>query len=240
MKLIKQILTALAALTLIVASIGMASSSAQAASPFTCGQTSLDLDASLPGTVSCEAGEDYIRWTFSGLAPRSVSFGYDYIAAQAGWAEMQVNVEYTKKMWDADVGANKGWSHNYIWYQYGDVVSGGNYDHMTNVQIIGPGDGAGVDNDAPYAVGWRQTYTAADNTTRLLENFKPGSGKSFVIYRHDQSVGAPPEDQMSGSAEIRLVEQGQSSLVSTSPFYCGGLWGGGGYRSDDPSSEVSF
>jgi len=236
MKIVKQILVALSALTLIVASIGMASSTVRAASPFTCGQTSRDTNPSLPGTVQCEAGEDYIRWTFSGLQSTTFNFGYGYTASQAGWAELRTNIQYTKKMW----GSDKAKGHNYVWVAYGDIVTTApNYDFVTRVLPFGPGNGAGVDETAPYAVDWGATYSVEDNTTRLMENFQPGSGKTFSIIRHEQLAGTPPEDQMGGSVEIRLVGQGQSSLASTSPFYCSAQWPGGGYRSNN-SHEVSF
>ena len=214
MKLIKQFLTVLIVGVLIVAGVGMVNTStARATSPFTCGQTSLDLDTSLPGTISCETGEDYIRWTFSGLSARTHDFTYDYIASQAGWAELRTNVEFSKTMWqywDA-------YARNYVWVGYGD----GSFN--TYPQVLGPGPGTGLnteENASPYSAYWGDTYTTQDNKTRLIENFIPGSGKVFHIFRDDVSAGSPPQDQMDGSVELRVVAQGQSSLVSTSPFYC--------------------
>ena len=99
----------LAVIVIIIAGNALAASNVKAASPFTCGTTALDDIPSWPGTIECETGEDYIRWTFNGLPGQTLRFGYDFIAAQPVMAEMHTQVRYTKKICD---GSNPGWSSN--------------------------------------------------------------------------------------------------------------------------------
>jgi hypothetical protein len=66
MNTIKKVFTLSAILILMISSV-MTASKVRAASEFTCGTTSLNDNPGWPGTINCETGTDYIRWTFSGL-----------------------------------------------------------------------------------------------------------------------------------------------------------------------------
>jgi len=188
----------------------------KAASPFTCGTTSKDSNPAWTGTISCETGEDYIRWTFSGLPGQSLNFGYSYTGS-AQPATLHVDVAFTKKTGE---GNNPSWLMNrYIIARYTDIISGTQSDFNSAWNYYGPA----------YTLGEMVT---GEEDTRFIFTLQPGAAKTLQIGRSDGHVSyLPPNHRTEGTLEIRLGEEGMD--LPESPFFCSAV-GNLGYLSDDP------
>lgn len=195
----------------------------KAASPFTCGTDSLDSNPGWTGSINCETGDDYIRWTFSGLPGQTLDFGYAYTGA-AQDADIHVDVAFIKK---TGQGYQPTWGMNqYIRVRFVDFTGASQNDYRSTMNYYGPAETVG------------DIVTGEEDITSAF-TLQPGTGKTLRILRDDHDASfLPPDHQTDGTVEIRLVDDAPDP---ESPFYCSvaGDETPTGYYNDDPH-EVSI
>ena len=183
-----------------------------AASPFTCQTVSVP-----SGSVSCEAGSDYIRWTINGV-PRNIpgsysnqtlNMLYNFSSTQSAHALVSVDMVYTKSF-----TSTANWAAaRYVRVRY-ELGLGSAYDLRTQQYYLGPSHLPGqpdpVSTDFPHQV---TNYAS----------IAPGINK-FVAIVFDEISGPVVMnslDKMSGTIEIRTQpDKPGLPYFNGSPFYC--------------------
>lgn len=183
-----------------------------AASPFTC-QTVTVPD----GTVTCESGSDYIRWTINNV-PRKIPGSYsdqtlnmlfNFSSTQNAHALVIVDMDYTKSYTPSGNWA----AARYVRVRY-ELGLGGTYDLRTQVYHLGPSHLPG------------QPDPVSTDFTHQVTNYAsiaPGTNKAMSIIFEE--IAGPANlndlDRMSGTIEIRTQQEKPGlPYFNGSALYC--------------------
>lgn len=207
----KQRLSFFVALTIILLSF-VPRIQAGAASPFTCQTVTVP-----SGSVSCEAGSDYIRWTFNSVPRKlpgtynsqSLNLQYNFNAVQNAHALVTVDMVYTKSY----IPAGNWAASRYVRVRYEDGLSS-TYDLRTQLYMLGPTHLPGQQDPASKDFNHELT-----NYVSLL----PGINKALSIIFDEISGSAILNDldKMNGTIEIRTqADKPGLPYFNGSPLYC--------------------
>lgn len=183
-----------------------------AASPFTC-QTVTVPD----GSVNCESGSDYIRWTINNV-PRNIPGSYsdqtlnmlfNFSSTQSAHALVTVDMDYAKSYTPSGNWA----AARYVRVRY-ELGLGGAYDLRTQVYYLGPSHLPG------------QPDPVSTDFTHQVTNYAsiaPGTNKTMSIIFEEIAGPAVMNnlDRMSGTIEIRTQpDKPGLPYFNGSPLYC--------------------